>query len=318
MDAGLLYQNAIVKSRESGLLGQDRLQRIFDAATLEEAMRLLSEAGYPSNGSPDEILAAAEREASLLFKQTITKGYGLELFLLMDDYHNAKVAAKAAYLGASKEGYKPEGTVSVAALEEALAKGEYADLPAGIAETFLALDKLKGKEELYPSAVDVLMDRAAFREIAGKRKGTHPVILRYFDLLADLKNISVAYRAYRAGFSREKAREMLLPAGSISEKDLLKIAEIGEDAAEKIDANADVREAIAALKEGLTAYEVYTDNALLSVLKKERYDMFSPAPIAGLYIGKLREILNVRLILARARNGVEREIVRARMRELYV
>ena len=318
MDAGLLYQNAKVKSRESGLLGADRLQRISDAATVEEAMRLLAEANYPSGASCDEVLAAAEREASLLFKSCMTKGYGLEFFLLTDDYHNAKVAAKAAYFGGAKEGYKPEGFVSVSALEEALAKGEYKEIPQGIAACYVALDKLRSKDALVPSAVDIALDKAAFEEIKAKRKSAAKVIGKYFDLLADLKNVSVAYRARKAEFSVEKAKDMFLPMGNIAVKDLLKIAEFGEDAAEKIASGGFVKEALSVLKEGVTAYEVYADNALLALLKKERYDMFSPAPIAGLYIGKLREIKNVRLLLARIANGVDKEIIKGRMRELYV
>ena len=127
-------------------------------------------------------------------------------------------------------------------------------------------------------------EEAAFEEIKAKRKGAAKVIGKYFDLLADLKNVSVAYRARKAEFSVEKAKDMFLPMGNIAVKDLLKIA----------------------------------DNALLALLKKERYDMFSPAPIAGLYIGKLREIKNVRLLLARIANGVDKEIIKGRMRELYV
>ena len=162
------------------------------------------------------------------------------------------------------------------------------------------------------------MDKAVFAEINAKRKSAAKVIGRYFDLLADLKNVSVAYRARKAEFSLDKAKEMFLPMGTIDKKDLLKIAEFGEDAADKISAGGFVKEALSVLKEGVGAYEVYTDDALIALLKKERYDMFSPAPIAGLYIGKLREIKNVRLLLARIANGVDKELIKGRMRELYV
>ena len=318
MDAGLLYQNARVKSLEMSLLGADRLQRIADAGSLAEAMRFLVEAGYPAADSVDETLAAAEREASRLFKANMAQGYGLELFLTIADYHNAKVAAKAHYLGGSKDGYRPEGYIAISTIEEALEKGEYKALPEGIASAFTSLSALSGRESLYPSDVDYALDKAAFQEVEDAKKKASKVIADYFDLLADLKNISVAYRAHRAGFSREKTKTMLLPAGTLSEAELLKIAEAGEEAAAKIKATHVVHEAIAALKEGLTAYEVFTDNALLGVLKEKRYDMFSPAPIAGLYVGKLREIVNVRLILARILNGVDKEVIKSRMRELYV
>lgn len=313
-----MYQNAIIKSREPLLLGSDRLQRISDAASLEEALRLLSEAGYPAGQTPDEVLAVAEREASLFFKSVLTKGYGLELFLTLDDYHNAKVAAKAYYFGAAKDGCKPEGKILFSFLEDALEKTEYQDLPEAMKQAFLALDKLKAKDALYPSAVDILLDKAAFEELKEGLGGAHKTIKEYFLLLADLKNISIAYRAGKAGFQKEKTKEMLLPIGTLTENDLMLIFDSGEDGAEKISASPLLKEALFTLKEGVTAYEVFTENALLSLLKKQRYDMFSPAPIAGYYVGKQREIKNVRLILARLQNGVDKEIIKKRMRELYV
>lgn len=318
MDAGLLYQNAKVKSGETLLMGADRLQRISDAASVEEALRLLAEAGYPAADSADEMLFLAERDASLYFKSCMTSGYGLELFLIADDYHNAKVAAKAHYFGGSKEAYRPEGYLSLSRLEDSLEKEEYKDLPQEMALAFRALDRLRAKESLYPSSVDVLLDRAAFSHISVASKGAAKVFRKYFALAADLKNISVAYRAGKAGFSHEKAEESFLPFGTLAVKDLLRICDLGEEAADKIRAEGAVRDALDRIKEGTAAYEVFMDDALLSLLKKERYDMFSPAPIAGIYIGRLREIKNVRLILARIANGVDKEIIKARMRELYV
>ncbi|MBQ7712866.1 MAG: V-type ATPase subunit [Clostridia bacterium] len=317
-DAGLLYQNAIVKSRESTLLGGDRLQRIADAADTAEAVRLLVEAGYPTAGSPDEMLFAAEKEAASFFRSCMTTGYGLELFLVADDYHNAKVAAKSHFFGGAKDAYKVEGFLPVALIEESLEKEEYKALPTPMAEALAALAALRAKEELYPSDADVLLDKAAFAEISSRVKKAHRTIRAYFTLLADLKNISVAYRAGKASLSKEKTRAMLLPLGTLREKDLLLIRDLGVDAAEKIRPNATLIGALDAIKEGITVYEVYADDALLALLRKERYDMFSPAPVAGFYVGKQREILNVRLLLARIANGADKEIVKKRMRSLYV
>ena len=318
MDAGLLYQNATVKSKETLLLGADRLQRIADAESTDEAMRLLAEANYPTGATSEEILAAAEREASILFKQCLTAGYGLELFLVIDDYHNAKVAAKAYFFGAAKEGYKPEGNLPVSVIEEALDKQDFKALPAQMGEALAQIAKLASRDALYPSSVDILLDKAAFAEIKQSVGKAAKVIADYFTLLADLKNLSVAYRAGRASLAKDKAREMLLPFGTFTEKELMLVYDLGEEAADKIGADGVRKGALAALKEGTTAYEVYADDALLRHLKKERYDMFSPAPIAGLYIGKLREIKNIRLLLARIANGADKDIIKRRMRELYV
>ena len=55
MDAGLLFQNAKVKSRESGLLGKDRLQRISDAATVDRIIAALADlAACPPGPAPTD------------------------------------------------------------------------------------------------------------------------------------------------------------------------------------------------------------------------------------------------------------------------
>ncbi|MBP5404765.1 MAG: hypothetical protein J6Y74_02330, partial [Clostridia bacterium] len=63
MDAGLLYQNAKIKSKEGELFGKDKMQRLLDAVTAEEALRVLQEGGYPAGETYTDVLAAAEREA---------------------------------------------------------------------------------------------------------------------------------------------------------------------------------------------------------------------------------------------------------------
>ena len=122
MDAGLLYQNAKIKSKEGELFGKDKMQRLIDAATAEEALRVLQEGGYPAGETCTDVLAAAEREATLFFKSAAVSGYGLERFLLLNDYHNAKVAAKKCYFEAKSEAYKPDGLSEAKKIEECLEK----------------------------------------------------------------------------------------------------------------------------------------------------------------------------------------------------
>jgi vacuolar-type H+-ATPase subunit C/Vma6 len=45
--------------------------------------------------------------------------------------------------------------------------------------------------------------------------------------------------------------------------------------------------------------------------------MFSPAPVAGYYVGKMSEIKTVRLILVCVLNGVAKEEIYRRLKENY-
>ena len=319
MDAGLLYQNAKIKSKESELFGKDKMQRLSDAATATEALRILQEGGYPAGDDPVEVLAEAEREATLFFKSAAVSGYGLELFLTVNDYHNAKVLAKKAYFGGKADCLKPDGFVELKTLEESIEKEDYALLPDEMAEAFRVLRRKSADESLTPSSIDVTMDKAAFQSIGAALPKAHAVVKEYFTRLFDLTNIAVACRAKRAGLNAAAFTEMTVETGDISRRDLLKLYELGaEEGAEKIALPRVYKDALLAMKEGTARFETYVDDALLAPIRRARYDMFSPAAIVGFYLGKLREIKNARLILAKINNGVERDVIRVRMRELYV
>ncbi len=319
MDAGLLFQNAKIKSKEGELFGKDKMQRLIDAVTAEEALRVLQEGGYPAGETYTDVLAAAEREATLFFKSAAVSGYGLERFLLLNDYHNAKVAAKKHYFEAKSEAYKPDGLSEAKKMEDCLEKEDYSPLPEEMADAFREIKKRAVSESLTPSFVDVTLDKAMFRAVMRGVSSSHPVVRTYFTRLADFTNLAVAYRAKRAAVPVAAFRDMLVTEGEIPLRDVFKLYEFGtEEGGEKLSLSGVYRGALSRIKEGVAAFEAYVDDALLDPIKKARYDMFSPAAVIGFYLGKLREIKNVRLIFAKINNGLDKEVIKVRMRELYV
>ena len=67
----------------------------------------------------------------------------------------------------------------------------------------------------------------------------------------------------------------------------------------------------------MIAFEREWDNALLDIFKEKRNDIFSVAPIAGFYTAKKVEIKIVRMICILLKNDVDKDIIKARLRELY-
>jgi len=319
MDAGLLFQNAKIKSREAELFGKEKMQRLADASTREEAMRILQEGGYPAGTDANEILASAEIEATEFFRSAAVSGYGLECFLVMNDYHNAKVAAKKVFFDSKSASHKPSGLLDVKIFEENLRKDDLGAFPAPMQEAFSEIKKVSASGALMPSAVDVLLDKAAFKDVHSRFSSAHPSVKEYFTRLSDFANLAVAYRSHRAGLSAPVMESMLVTEGEISRKDCKKLFELGvEEGAEKVSLSGVYKGALAALKEGTAAFETYCDNVLLAPIKKARFDMFSPAAVIGFYLGKLREIKNIRILFARINNGVSKDLIKVRLREQYV
>ena len=204
-------------------------------------------------------------------------------------------------------------------MEESLEKEDYSLLPDEMAEAFRLIRKKSADESLTPSYIDVTMDRSMFRSIRAALPKAHAAVKEYFVRLSDLTNIAVACRARKAGLNAATFADMTVEAGDISLLDLKKLYELGaEEGAEKLSFPRVYKDALLAMKEGTARFETYVDDALLAPIRRARYDMFSPAAIVGFYLGKLREIKNARLILAKINNGVEREVIKVRMRELYV
>ena len=319
MDAGLLYQNAKIKSKESELFGRDKMQRLTDAATAQEALRILQENGYPAGDDPVEILAAAERDVTLFFKSAVVSGYGLELFLLPLDYHNAKVLAKKSYFGGNTDCLGPNGLMETEVLSESIEKEDFSVMPVYMADAFRKIRKKSADESLTPSSIDVALDKALFAAIHAGLPEAHASVKEYFLRLSDFTNIAIACRAKKGGLAAASFADMLVETGDVGLTELKKIFDLGaEESAEKLTLPTVYKEALRMAKEGTAQFETYVDDTLLAPIRKARYDMFSPAAVIGFYLGKLREIKNVRLILAKINNGVDREIIKVRLRELYV
>jgi len=319
MDAGLIYQNAKIKSKESELFGKDKIQRLADALSAEEAVRILQEGGYPLGNDPVEVLAQAEAEAALFFKSTVVSGYGLELFLLINDYHNAKVLAKKTYFSGKTDCLKPDGLLDKGKIEEGIEKDDFSSLPSNMAVAFTDIKKHFVDETLTPSYIDITMDKAMFCAIYADLPKAHPVVREYFTRLSDYTNIAVACRAKKAGLPLSIFENMVVKTGELPLPVLKKIFDLGaEESVEKVSGLGAYKKALLAMKEGAAHYETYVDDALLAPIKKARFDMFSPAAVIGFYLGKMREIKNVRLLFAKVNNGVDRDVIKVRMRELYV
>ena len=90
-----IFANARAIAAESGLLGIDRINRMADAATPEEAFKILSEVNFGEGASADaseyERAVEAEEKKLAAFIREVSPDERLKIFLLAEnDYHNAE------------------------------------------------------------------------------------------------------------------------------------------------------------------------------------------------------------------------------------
>ena len=113
-DTDYLTLSTRVRAMETRLVTRERMERMLDARTDEEAVKILTECGYEelpalTNAGLDDLLSKAR---AALYRELSTAAPDrrvVELFQMKYDYHNAKVLVKAAAIGAEPDRMLMEG-----------------------------------------------------------------------------------------------------------------------------------------------------------------------------------------------------------------
>ena len=105
-DTDYAYASARIRAVENKLIDKSKLDRMIDSSNVQDAIKVLVEAGYGTSTSDIQDIYAYES----LIEEEMNKVYSLleeispsvEVFNFMrlqNDYHNAKVFLKAEFLG---------------------------------------------------------------------------------------------------------------------------------------------------------------------------------------------------------------------------
>jgi len=323
----LTYSNARIKCMENRLLTQDKLVRMMDCTTLDEAVKILNETGYgggttiDNSAQYDKLLLAEEREVTDLVRTLITKGSGIDCLLLRNDYHNAKAFYKLACTKGNMEEelFKPQGIIELDIIRSAIETKNYDLLPKEMGEALLALNGSFKKGEGTPRQIDVALDKAYYKQVAFILRHSRGYIKSYFEKTVDYSNIASFHRCRNNNLDFAFFESLFLEGGKIAKE---KFAELYDMTAENVADNMRNNEygiAFRLLTEsnGGEKMAKYGDDDIVALLKANKADMFSSAPIVGYYLGKLTEIKAVRLILVCIAGAVDKKIIKQRLRELY-
>ena len=77
-------------------------------------------------------------------------------------------------------------------------------------------------------------------------------------------------------------------------------------------------DAIEELSQSVASFERWCDNRMIETIKPQIHNPFGIGPIAAYILARDNEIKTVRIILAAKRNSLPEEMLRERVREMYV
>ncbi len=327
-DTDYLSISTRVRAMENRLLTRERMERMIDARTDEEAVKVLSECGYGelprlTSIGLDDMLARARDGICQDLRSAVPDKHLIDVFQMKYDYHNLKTLIKAEAMGVDAGLYLSSGgRYPVNRLTEDFRREELREY----SEVFRAAAR-RAKETLAstgdPQLADFLLDKAYFEEMTAAAKATGSTFLQgYVKLLADAANLRSAVRAARMGKGSDFLALALVPGGNVSE-DALRAVRSSELAG--LFRSGPLEEA-AALGAGLTspghgsftAFERACDNAVNAYLSQARRVPFGEHPVIGYLYAREAELTAIRTILSGRMAGLKADTIRERLRDSYV
>ncbi len=328
-----IYAYAVgrVRALETRLLERSRFERMIDAASVEEALKVLAESDYANAVSEladihefEEMLTAAMQECIELLLNISPKPEEIAIFSLRFDIHNLKVLLKAKFLGIKSDLLINAGTLALDDLQYAVSEEYYRDLPPSMR---FAVEKIHEDFLLNrnPQVIDLLLDAVLYEQlIAAAEKMGSSFLKQLFIKQIDLTNLKSLIRVKRMGFDRDFLKKVLLPHGSIAIDRLtvsleepyealintLAMTEYAELAGEG------VREWLE--KQTASRLEKLADDYITAYLKRGKWTAFGVEPLVGYLWAKEIEIKNIRLVLVGKINKLPAEAIRERLRNVYI
>ena len=321
-----LFLSTYIRARENALLGTRRLEQMVEAADFDEAVKVLTECGFPDlTGASDARLEEvfSQRRADFLgeMEKLCPEKQIVTAFRLKYDYHNAKVLVKGES-GPDDSGrlLSACGRVPPQVLAAAFSGDSWQEVPptlaAAIREARTTLARTSN-----PQLADMGLDKAYFDELLAVAGTLSTDFLSgYARLTIDIANLRSAVRCVRGHMDEGLLRTAVIPGGNVSpervcrvygeavtevfrDRALAKCAELGQKAAEGAP---------------LAAFERECDNALTEYLTGAKQVSFGPE-VAVAYVAALEaEITAARMVLLGKRGGLGPEALRERLRVSYV
>ncbi len=324
--ANAVYSNARAKALERTLLGRERLYRMAESSSAEDALKILSEVNFGdglSIGDVSEFETLIKVEEKNLFefvKETCPDKNFIKFLLVKNDFHNAEALIKAKYLKISSEKMLVEnGIFDKDFLKEKIMVDEYKDFPKELADALLTCDEAFVSEKATGAFIGNTIKKAYYSylyDLSKKNKDLKVI----FSFKADCINVSTALRS--RDFNAVK--DSFIQGGTLTLSDLRFLAEESFESIKEKFKFGKLGEYILLAAESiekgapLSDFEKKADSFALEYLQKYKYSSENIYPFMLFVYYKLAELQNVRIVLIGLLNGLPQTEIKGRLRVNYV
>jgi len=325
---GYPYAAAVIRSLENGLFSGEKLARMVDAPDAAEAFKVLRDAGYGMGidcedpARYEELISYELHKAEQLVLDISPNPALTDIFLCMGDYHNLRALLKMRAVGADEPAALTDGgTLDRQLLYDAIFQGDYHMLPAHMAKAVAVVDEaMRVRKDVR--LIDIILDKAWMNWALDCAKG-NAFVRKYLAVFADFTNLITLIRIRSMGESAGLLQDAMLPGGEI---DPWLFSQVYEAAPEVLAARLGIARygakcqsiAIAAAGKGNPwELEKYRDDYLTRYVRENRWEHFSIQPVIAYLFARQAEAKAIRMVMVGKLNGIARNVLAERLRELY-
>lgn len=296
---------SMIKVQEKKLLNEDRLIKMLETNSFKEILRILNDTDYSysiaTTMQDDEYEKIINGELERVFKFTreISKNNQeiVDLAALKYEYQNLKLLLK------DKGNVLDVYNISTGIIDK-----------EELMNNFNEVKKYKDFKEAC-----IKLDKMYLKHLLKLANSTNiPLFIDYAKISIDRYNIVTFLRLKKQNRNVDYLDDILVDGGSISKEELIKVyfnntylllfkKKIATKTWDTFEKNGDILE-----------IEKIFDNMIISLAKEYKYITIGPEPIFTYIIAKEYELKALRLIMSAKLNDIDIELVKSRLRGVYV
>lgn len=322
MQQDYTYAVARIRYRETRLLSNSDLNSLLAAKDVSAVVRALRDKGWGDNSSddsPEALLRCEENKLWAFIDEIVPEREAFAFLLVPNDYHNIKVAIKSITRSLIPEGLFIENcTFDSATLYDAIKKREYDRLPDVFAD--VAREAMTVLLETSDGQLcDIIIDRACMQHVrALGQENRNELIRRCCELFVASADIKLAVRCAKTGKRLDFIRRALAPCDTLDTERLAVAASLGYEDITKYLNDTAYKGATEALGRSMSAFEKWCDDTLIAEMLSQKWEPFSIGPVVAYILARQSEIKAVRMILSAKVNDLPEEMIKERLRMMYV
>lgn len=322
MHEDYIYAVARVRCKERELLSDGDIHALASAKGFDEAMKTLFDKGWGdgTQKSAEEILTFENDKTWKLIRELAGDLSSFEIVLLPTDYNNMKAAVKSVL---STDEHEPvtvsgEGMVPLKQIQTAVKNKSFSDLPADMAQAAAhAYDIFMQTQD--GQLCDAVLDKACLSAmLESGRRSENELLQDYAELTVAIANIKIAVRSCKTKKSQFYITNALVPCDSLDVGRLAAAASGDLTSVYAYLAFTPYAQAAEHLKTSYTAFEKWCDDRIMRMIKGQKSNPFTIGPLFAYVVARQNEISMVRIILAAKLNDLNEEMIKERLRDMYV